>query len=576
MIFAAYFALFFYLWFVGVLLPFPKQDRVDDFALGLFARSMFVSWIVVWASFFLELPNQIGFLSLLAVTVLLYRAPRKMEVDISHNPIERNALVFSLLLAGVVITALALGGFDNANTPTFQEWDAIVSWNRWAAQLSQNRYLPYNAAYPILFPGLWSLIYKAQGNAQLWVIAKYSLLVLPVLLLFPLIRLLSQRLYWSAVIYTAICYFVIFKFNFAQIFTGYMDMPVAIMMLVSSLWLYFSIDDREEINTGTLSVAVTLCGLAAITKQAGALMLAPALYLIAAAVLKKQITALQAGGFVLLTVTPLTTFTLMLFSAKGEIIGNLEGLADSAAASTATLGTDSNIAASALLMRQALSDVGLIVLCCLAALNIFNVGRLAGQLGIIFAALALVGFVIFANCCSYHVRNGWWIFSLLACSAIIGVRGFESSISVGRKSKPFRVYAAVMVAIGTALVFAYAVSTYETPDAVRARQAESQFDTVPPDLKRGLKIALTKLGPTGKLISAMQVIQFLPGFEQKYQFCENRMDGCVAKAIEAHPSSIVLMSPHEIKYAFDDFGHRFTSDKMIGSFDKFQLYGPYP
>jgi hypothetical protein len=33
-------------------------------------------------------------------------------------------------------------------------------------------------------------------------------------------------------------------------------------------------------------------------------------------------------------------------------------------------------------------------------------------MGLLFAALAVAGFVGFAKCCSYDARNGWWITSL--------------------------------------------------------------------------------------------------------------------------------------------------------------------
>lgn len=59
-----------------------------------------------------------------------------------------------------------------SNTKAFVDWDALVSWNRWAIELYSNKYYPMNTGYPILFPAIWSLIYKMQGNFVINIFAK--------------------------------------------------------------------------------------------------------------------------------------------------------------------------------------------------------------------------------------------------------------------------------------------------------------------------------------------------------------------------------------------------------------------
>ena len=92
------------------------------------------------------------------------------------------AVVPVLIGAAGLCLFLYYGGFDSDYRWIFMTTDAVESWNRWAIELSRNTYNPYNAAYPLLFPGIWSLVYKAQGASSVWIFAKLTLFVGPMIL----------------------------------------------------------------------------------------------------------------------------------------------------------------------------------------------------------------------------------------------------------------------------------------------------------------------------------------------------------------------------------------------------------
>jgi len=88
-----------------------------------------------------------------------------------------DAIAGSTLGRALVVTALlVIGGFALACIAQvgqiFQQWDAVVSWNRWAVDWAANR-LPYaTSIYPQLLPTNLSLSYVFMQSSEVWVFAK--------------------------------------------------------------------------------------------------------------------------------------------------------------------------------------------------------------------------------------------------------------------------------------------------------------------------------------------------------------------------------------------------------------------
>src|SRR5690606_19484128 len=128
----------------------------------------------------------------------------------------------------------------------------------------------------------------------------------------------------------------------------------------------------------------------------------------------------RAAVLLLIAALPTVGFASLFASVDGKALGNLAGLSDLAEKQSGSVGT--YVQALYHLFR---TGPGLMVVLALTALlNFRQLRTIRGQFGIVLLIISIAGYVIFAQCCSYHERNGWWILSLLTGSALLGVTGF--------------------------------------------------------------------------------------------------------------------------------------------------------
>jgi hypothetical protein len=149
----------------------------------------------------------------------------------------------------------------------FSGWDSIVSWNRWALEFYNNKYIPIDAAYPTLLPAIWSLIYKVQNTSDIWWTAQFTLVVLPVSMLVLLWSLYFETKHKAFIIFSLVVYpYLISPLNT----NGYMDMPVMIAGTLSlALLLAAEIYKEKKEFLLYLYASLLFAGIASIIKQAG-------------------------------------------------------------------------------------------------------------------------------------------------------------------------------------------------------------------------------------------------------------------------------------------------------------------
>ena len=266
MIFKVILALFFYTFLFGFVFRLEKDEySVGAFFSEVLPKSMFLSWAMVFISYMADLPDLFWILIGLTTAIVLYRN-QKLTLRI-----ETLSTVLILIIFGIGAYNLA-GQYELS----FSEYDAVSSWNRWGIELASNNYNSMNSAYPILFPGIWSLIYKAQGDDTIWIFSKLTLLLVP-LLLFYTSLLYTRRNLWAGLILAALTtYFLFFKLA-GPLSNGYMDGPVSGFILASLIVLLLALDnlDNEESDQSYFFLLASfIFGLAAVTKQAGFVTLA--------------------------------------------------------------------------------------------------------------------------------------------------------------------------------------------------------------------------------------------------------------------------------------------------------------
>ena len=144
----------------------------------------------------------------------------------------------------------------------FQEWDAVVSWNRWAIDWAANHLPRTTAEYPQLLPCNLSLSYVFIQDSSIWFFAKGWLFLFCLLLLlamFDLGRRTGRVGYLLGVSITYALLVGVLRFRFIN--SGYADMPVALMAYagVYALLLAHGADDAGKQMKYVLLGAV-LCG----------------------------------------------------------------------------------------------------------------------------------------------------------------------------------------------------------------------------------------------------------------------------------------------------------------------------
>lgn len=215
------------------------------------------SWLLSFLMFYLDLPYfiiQIIFYSLFPYA--LYNLLVMKTNKTTNSYIFIWILVFILLLP--LLNHLGMG---------FSVWDALASWNKWGLELFENVYYPIDAAYPVLIPSLWSLIYKMQGTSEVWWTAQIILFILPLFILSILFILYSETKNKSYIFMVILIYPYLLSIHTIN---GNMDMPVMLMGFLSLVALYTASLYKHKIEFEYYVYASLLfAGIASIVKQAG-------------------------------------------------------------------------------------------------------------------------------------------------------------------------------------------------------------------------------------------------------------------------------------------------------------------
>ena len=179
----------------------------------------------------------------------------------------RRTLVAAAVL---VIGGFALSGIAQAGQ-IFQQWDAVVSWNRWAVDWAANR-LPYaTSIYPQLLPTNLSLSYVFMQSSEVWIFAKAFQFLFCLMLLLAMLDLARIEGKFGYVPGVVITYgLLVALLRFRMLSSGYADVPLAFFALASVyvLMLARSTSDRRAGAKFLMPGAVLAAG-AALTKQTG-------------------------------------------------------------------------------------------------------------------------------------------------------------------------------------------------------------------------------------------------------------------------------------------------------------------
>jgi hypothetical protein len=567
LVFSAVLAAAFYTFVLGAIWP-PRDG--SDFAaalLGLIAKSLWLSWLVVAVSYWLNLYIPAPALYAAAGLGLAWQWLRGgRQTVLTHAfPV---VLVFSA--TAMLCLFYFIGGLGSDYRSIFVTTDALESWNNWAMQLSANTYKPYNAAYPLLFPGLWSLVYKAQGTPAVWIVAKVTLFVVPVILGSTICLLLSSRLLITGAVYAGFAAIFFFSGRAYPMLLGDMDMPVAVMCMACGVAMVVAVhkNERGEPSREIVILSALFAGLAAITKQPGVIMLLPILVLLVVGLWRGWVGRCDALIAVAAAAIPLASFMTMFLAQRPSPIGNLDNLERIRAMAGPPL---------ALAWHQVEGMMPLWLLAALALLaltNVFYLRRLSGWMGLLFLALGVAGFFGFAKCCAYDARNGWWIISLLATSALFTLSRFDpltTTASVIRAPAHFLPTAAAAFAVAATLMVQDRVSDAE----IESQQFHAQENIPGEDVSLIIRKSLQPILNRGDtLLSEFSAARWFPGMVNHYAFCVSVDKPCIERVFNDPKRALifVLVRPGVLEYP--SLVGLLTPDRLMAKSGGYELYGP--
>ncbi len=215
-------------------------------------------WILTLLSYYLNLPNIVFFILSVVVFVISIYYLFNIEYKLQKY--------YLLIILFILILLLPIFRYVNE---IYTEWDAIVSWHRWGLELYSNRYNPIDAAYPILVPSLYSIIYKIVGSSDIWIFSKIAIYLFPFFaLLIPIVEFIESKNRIYLIVAILLYPYLIMKTTTY----GKADIPVMLMGMYSIYALLNAQTIKQtnkELFFKYLYASILLAGLASITKQAG-------------------------------------------------------------------------------------------------------------------------------------------------------------------------------------------------------------------------------------------------------------------------------------------------------------------
>lgn len=538
MLISAITALFLIAFGLGVFWRSPNRHDLFFFSFSSMIKSFYLAWFVFLASYFTSLGQALPILSILfagaAIVVLMGRIMAgAVQMPAVPGTGTRRLILVVALAAGL---GLSLVAAVRPIGDVFTTWDALVSWNRWAIELSANQYRPLTSAYPILMPALWSLIYEAQSNSALWYFSRALMSVIP-LGVMALVAYVGLR---RGVI-SFLALFLPLFFGFISkdaLYSGYMDQPSAILavagLLVSTLALSETESSRrnEFLMLGVMSVA-----LAVLTKQHAIFSAFAVCSLVAVMAFRRQISFVRAGGLAVLFLVPVLSFLFIYFQQQDALLGNLHllnNVADKAAAGQSkVLVAAKRLSAELPLWLWLLVAGGTL-------LNLASIRKPEALFALLIAALTIPGFLMYADCCSYSERNGIWILGHLSVSCYVGVTLFVEML--GRRNLiprwlvldaanssgegvPIDLRMAQMSAVIAALGLLL-ISNEWPISRVMERQLNQQRYRILPRLQTMLNRNPGMMDFATTLVTPVQLMRFHPDVTQTYRYCQPMKLSC--------------------------------------------------
>ena len=153
----------------------------------------------------------------------------------------------------------------------FSDWDAVVSWNRWALEISQHDFLG-SRNYPLGVPAIFSMVYKLTNVDNLQLFLKIILYIWAVLGPVAIFRAsiispkFNKELKLSSFVY---CFILIFVVKPGTIFSGYVDPLMATYGALSIYILSLICGTSNRMEKESIGLSLLILASSALVKLTG-------------------------------------------------------------------------------------------------------------------------------------------------------------------------------------------------------------------------------------------------------------------------------------------------------------------
>ena len=447
----------------------------------------------------------------------------------------------------------------------FSEWDAIMSWNRWAVEWSNNRIPLRTNRYPQLMPTNLSLTYVFIGAANIQIFAKAIAPLFAIGIFLMFFDLALERKSAGLFASMALAYLMLKKLVPLGMENGYSDIPVAFMgFLPIYLLLKAHHANGSHTTKQAIFIGMIFAAGASVTKQPGLYILglfpffALILWLMKSGAISTEFwrTLLIAFSIALIIAAPWYVYKEIVF-AKSLDTPEFKGLLEATSKVHQNLGIVDR-------MFEAFNLLGIYKWIILALPIIFFFNDSYTRWFVIIIVPYILLWSAFA---SYDTRNLAIIIPLICLTAGLGLQKlFILALQALHHIKISRWK--VFVWIIPILIISLIANFFITPLRLTERQTNLQKQNFSPALNEEIYQLIQKNDTHTKFLTNYP-IQYLPGLNADYQnvFWFNDYDSFIGLLHKDPLINYILMPNYADTQIVEYVNNGITTGKYILIFE---------
>ena len=396
----------------------------------------------------------------------------------------------------------------------FTDWDAVVSWNRWAVNWYQGHFPQGTYWYPQLLPIIYSITYAFTGNEWIQLFARASSALFIFFTFFTLWQISKKinKPLWG-ILSSVIFYFLIT--STALPWTGYADTPVSCLLLLSFLFFILGEHEFKENRSPNHSFLIgsSTALLLLFTKGNGVIFafLYPLLWI--NIISKKKIV----GSFIILLLMALSWYGFKYYQHEASNISTLSTIVGLPYSERIMHGF------KLCLRKRHFNLFFLLSFCSLIASVILPDKKMK-----FISIITLLYFFIWCFTASYDLRN---LSLYYPAASLIMAKYVEKFVFLITNRFSLKKYEAIIVNISRIPFFKISLllfllvffKEYKNNDQLTAKSYENIFMIGEPQINLKLKETLLSTKQTQTICTAYTLMGYIPKIKQafKQQHCQN-------------------------------------------------------